>query len=204
MIQCNIYTKFIQRLTNTLRIWTFQCNCPYISVISMKNLPNIVATKQLINSDQLEIWLSSIYTPNLLSVWQIHFEFEHFIAIVPIAVISMKNYQISLQINFKWIPIDQKFDSVQYIHQFIERLTNTLRIWTFHCNCPYSSNLNEELPNIIANKLQMNSNRSEIWLSAIYTPNLLSVWQIYFEFEHFIAIVPTSVIPWRTTKYHCN
>ena len=33
----------------------------------------------------------------------------------------------------------------------------------------------------------MNSNQSEIWFSAIYAPNLLSVWQIHFEFEHFIA-----------------
>ena len=33
----------------------------------------------------------------------------------------------------------------------------------------------------------MNTEQSEIWCSAIYAPNLLSVWQIYFEFEHFIA-----------------
>ena len=33
----------------------------------------------------------------------------------------------------------------------------------------------------------MNSNWSEIWFSSIYATNLLSVWQIHFEFEHFIA-----------------
>ena len=41
------------------------------------------------NSDQSEIWLSAIFTPNLLSVWQIHFEFEHFNATFPISDISM-------------------------------------------------------------------------------------------------------------------
>ena len=41
------------------------------------------------NPDQSEIWFSAIFTPNLLSVWQIHFEFEHFNATVPISVISM-------------------------------------------------------------------------------------------------------------------
>ena len=40
----------------------------------------------------------------------------------------------------------------------------------------------------------MNSNKSEIWFSAIYTPNLLSVWQIHFEFGHFNATFPISDI----------
>ena len=156
-----------------------------------EELPNIIATKHLINSDQVEIWFSAIHAPNLLSVWQIHFEYKHFNATVPISDISMKNYQIILQLNFKWITIIQKFYSVQYMHQIywvFNKYTSNLNI-SMQLSL-YISNFYEELPNIIATKLQMNSNRSEIGLSAIYTPNLLSVWQIHFEFEHFIAIVP--------------
>ena len=151
MIQCNIYTKFIERLTNILRIWTFQCNCPYISVI------------------------------------------------------SMKNYQISLQLNFKLSWSISIWIQCNICTKFTRRLTNTLRIWTFHCNCPYISHFHLEQPNNIATKLQMNSDQSEIWFSAIFTPNLLSVWQIHFEFENFIATVPIyQSFLWRTTKYYCN
>ena len=39
-----------------------------------------------------------------------HFEFEHLIATVLISVISMKNYQISLQLNFKLNVINHKFE----------------------------------------------------------------------------------------------
>ena len=70
-----------------------------------------------------------------------HFEFEHLIATVLISVISMKNYQISLQLNFKLNVINLKFA-----------------------------------------------------YNAINVPNLLSVSQIHFEFEHLIATVPISVI----------
>ena len=40
------------------------------------------------------------YEQNLLSVWQIHIILEHFIVIVYISVISMKNCQISFQLYF--------------------------------------------------------------------------------------------------------
>ena len=135
-------------MTNTLRVWTFHCNCPYIRHLN-EELPDITPTKIQMNTDRSEIWFSAIYEPNLLSVWQIHFEFEHFIAIVPTISNSMKNYQLSLQLNFKLSVINLKLE-----------------------------------------------------FNAIYAPNLLSVWQIHFVFEYFNAIVPTSVIPWRTTKYH--
>ena len=58
----------------------------------------------------LKFEFNAINVPNLLSVYQIHFEFEHFIAIVPISVISMKNYQISLQLNLKLSVISLKFE----------------------------------------------------------------------------------------------
>ena len=77
--------------------------------------------------------------------------------------------------------------SAIYHTKFIERLTNTLRVWTFHRNCPYISHLKKDLQDITPTKIQMNTDQSEIWCSAIYAPNLLSVWQIHFEFEHFIA-----------------
>ena len=110
-----------------------------LSLISHLNIepPDNTATKLQMNSDQSEIWFSAIYSPNLLSVWQIHFEFEHFIATVPISVILISNYQITLQLNFKLSVINLKFE-----------------------------------------------------FNAINAPNLLSVWQIHFEFEHFIATVP--------------
>ena len=94
-----LWTKFIERLTNTLRIWTFHCNCLYISHFN-EELSNIIVAELQIISGISEIWINAIYATNLLSVWQIHFEFEHFIAIVYISVISLKNYQISFQLNF--------------------------------------------------------------------------------------------------------
>ena len=110
-----------------------------LSLISYLNIEptDNTANKLQMNSDQSEIWFSAIHALNLLSVWQIHFEFDHFIATVPISIILISNYRITLQINFKWIPINQKFE-----------------------------------------------------FNAINAPNLLSVWQIHFEFEHFIATVP--------------
>ena len=143
----------------------------------------------------LKFEFNAINAPNLLSVWQIHFEFEHFIATVPISVILMKNYQITLQLNFKWITSIQKFDSAQYMHQIywaFDKYTSNLNIslqlslyqsfqWR---TTKYQSKLNFKL-NVINLKFEFN---------AIIAPNLLSVWQIHFEFEHFIATVPISVI----------
>ena len=131
MIQCNIYTKFIERLRNTLRNWIFQCNCIYISHF-YEELPNIIATK--------------------------------------------------LQI----IVIYLNLNSMQYIHQFTRRLTNTLRIWTFHCSCPYISHFHLDLPNNIATKLQMNSDQSEIWFSAILQ-------QIYWVFDKYTSNLNISM-----------
>ena len=136
-----------------------------------EELPNIIATKHLINSDQVEIWFSAIHAPNLLSVWQIHFEFKHFNATVPISDISMKNYQITLQLNFKWITIIQKFDSVQYLHQIY---------WTFD---KYTSNLNISMQLSLyqsflwrttkyhCNKLQITCDEYQIWIQWKYVPN---------------------------------
>ena len=154
MTQCNIHAKFIECLTNSLRIWTFQCNFPYIRHFYVE-LPNNIAIKLRMNSDKSEIWFSAIFKPNLLSVWQIHFEFEHFNAILPIWVIYMKNYQISLQLNLKLSWSISNLNSMEYLDINIERLTNTLRIWTFQCNSTYISHFYEELPNIIATKLQI-------------------------------------------------
>ena len=39
-----------------------------------------------------------------------HFKFEHLIATVLISLISMKNYQISQQLNFKLNVINLKFE----------------------------------------------------------------------------------------------
>ena len=125
MIQCNIYTKYIKRLTNTLRVWTFHCNCPYISHLK-KELPDITATKLQMNFDLSQIWFSAIYAPNLSSVWQTLFEFEHFNAIFPFSVISMKNYQISLQLNIKLSVINLKFEFIAI------NAPNLLSVWQIH------------------------------------------------------------------------
>ena len=167
-----------------------------LSLISHLNIepPDNTANKLQMNSDQSEIWFSAIYSPNLLSVWQIHFEFEHFIATVPISVILISNYQITLQLNFKLSVINLKFEFNAI------NAPNLLSVWKYTSNLNISlqlsliSHLNIETPDNTANKLQMNSDQSEIWFCAIYSPNLLSVWQIHFEFEHFNAIVPISVI----------
>ena len=116
------------------------CNCTYFSQFN-GNLWEIYATKLQIIVINLKFEFNAIYAPNLLSIWQILFEFEHFNATFPLSVISMKKYQISLQLNFKL--------------------------------------------SVINFKLEFN---------AIYAPNLLSIWQIHFEFEHLIAIVSISVI----------
>ena len=97
-------------MTNTLRIWTFHCNCPYNSHLNIE-LPDNTANKLQTNCDQSQIWI---------------------------------------QCN--------------KCTKFIERLTNTLRIWTFHCNCPYISHLNIELPDNTATKLQTNCDQSQIWI----------------------------------------
>ena len=122
-------------------------------------------------------WLTDKYTSNLnislqLSIYQ-SFQWR-----------TVK-YHFNYTSIYLWIR--EKLKLIQLWTKFIERLTNTLRIWTFHCNCLYISHFNEELSNIIVAELQIISGISEIWINAIYAPNLLSVWQIHFEFEHFIA-----------------
>ena len=138
MIQCNIYTKYIKRLTNTLRVWTFHCNCPYISHLK-KELPDITATKLQMNFDLSQIWFSAIYAPNLSSVWQTLFEFETFQCNFPFIshfyeelpnIIATK-HQIICDQSQIWIHCNK-------CTKFIKRLTNTLRVWTFHCNCSIS------------------------------------------------------------------
>ena len=185
MTQCNIYAKFIECLTNTLRIWTFRCNFPYIRHFYVE-LPNNIAIKLRMNSNQSEIWFSAIFTPNLLSVWQIHFEFEHFNATVPISVISMKNYQISLQLNFKLSWSISIWIQCNISTKFTRRLTNTPRIWTFHCSFPYISHFHLDLPNNIATKLQMNSDQSEIWFSEY-------LHQIYWVFDKYTSNLNISM-----------
>ena len=138
-IQCNKCTKFIERLTNTLRIWTFHCNCPYISHLNIE-LPDNTATKLQTNCDQSQIWIQCNKCTKFIELWQIHFEFEHFIAIVPISVISNEELPNMAATKLKIIcDKSQIWIQCNKCTKFTERLTNTLRIWTFHCNCPYIS-----------------------------------------------------------------
>ena len=81
------------------------------------------------NSDQSEIRFSAIFKPNLMSVSQIHFEFEHFNANVPISVISMKNYQISLQLKVKLSWSISNLNSMEHMDQ---------KYWAFN---KYASNM---------------------------------------------------------------
>ena len=78
-----------------------------ISVISMKNYQISLQLNFKLNVINHKFEFNAINAPNLLSVCS---EFEHFIAIVPISVISMKNYQISQQLNFKLNVINLKFE----------------------------------------------------------------------------------------------
>ena len=84
-----------------------------LSVISMKNYQISLQLNFKLSVINFKLEFNAIYAPNLLSVWQIHFEFEHLIAIDLLSVILMKNYKILLQLNFKWTPINLKFDAVQ-------------------------------------------------------------------------------------------
>ena len=164
-----------------------------LSLISHLNIepPVNTANKLQMNSDQSEIWFSAIYSPNLLIVWQIHFEFEHFIATVPISVILISNYQITLQLNFKLSVINLKFEFNAI------NAPNLLSVWQIHFEFDYFIATVPISVILISNyqiTLQLNFKLSVINLkfefNAINAPNLLSVWQIHFEFEHFIATVP--------------
>ena len=104
------------------------------------------------------------YAPNLLSVWQIHFEFEHFFAIISISVISKKNYHMSLHLSIKLFPINLKLEFSAIMLKVFSLWKNALRIWTFHCNCPYISHLKEIIPDIIAATPQIISDQSENWI----------------------------------------
>ena len=173
-------------------------------LIQRENIWKIIETKHQIFVINLKFEFNTIYAPNLLSVWQIHFEFEHFNATVPISVISMKNYQISLQLNFKLSWSISIWIQCNISTKFTRRLTNTPRIWTFHCSFPYISHFHLDLPNNIATKLQMNSDQSEIWFSEY-------LHQIYWVFDKYTSNLNISMqlslyqsFLWRTTKYHCN
>ena len=80
---------------------------------------------------------------------------------------------------------------MQQIYWAFDKYTSNLNI---SIQMTYSSHFYEELPNIIATKLQIICDQSQIWIQWKYVPNLMSVWQIHIEFEHFIAIVPIAVI----------
>ena len=147
------------------------------------------------NSDQSEIWFSAIHALNLLSVWQIHFEFDHFIATVPISIILISNYRITLQINFKWIPINQKFEFNAI------NAPNLLSVWQIHFEFDHFIATVPISIILISNyriTLQINFKwipiNQKFEFNAINAPNLLSVWQIHFEFDHFIATGPISII----------
>ena len=162
-IQCNKCTKFIERLTNTLRIGTFHCNCPYITYLNIE-LPDNTATKHQTICDQSQIWIQCNKCTkfierltNTLRIWTFHCNWS-------ISVILMKNYQITLQLNFKWITSIQKFDSAQYMHQInwaFDKYTSNLNI---SLQLIYFSHLNIELPDNTATKLQTICDQSQIWI----------------------------------------
>ena len=87
----------------------------------------------------------------------------------------MKIYHISLQVNFKTFHI------------------STVRISTFHCNCPNICQLNFDLTEIFAVKLQNISDLSVNVFNRVYVTNSDPVRQIHFEFQHFIVFVTIYV-----------
>ena len=68
------------------------------------------------NSDQSEIWCSAINEPNLMSVCQYTSSLNISLQLLYINHLNEELPDNTAK-NFKWILIDQKFDSVQYIHQ---------------------------------------------------------------------------------------
>ena len=90
------------------------------------------------------------------------------------------------------------------MHQITERFANRHLIWTFHCNCPYISHFNEELPNIIVAEIQIISDLSEIWINAIYAPNSERftnrhlIWTFHCNclyLSHFYEEIPNNLAP---------
>ena len=138
--------------------------------------------------NQTEIWINAIYAPNLLSVWQIHFKFEHFNATVPISVISMKDYQISLQLTSNYLRSIWNMNEYNICNKFIERLTNTLRIWTFHCNCLYISHFNSRT-------VKYHFNYTSIYLWIRQKLKLIQLWTKFIERLSNIL---------RIWTFHCN
>ena len=102
-----------------------------------------------------------------------HFEFEHLIATVLISVISMKNYQISLQLNFKLNVINLKFEFNAI------NAPNLLSVCSefehFIAIVLISVISNEEIPNITATKLKLSVINLKFEFKAINALNLLSV-----------------------------
>ena len=95
LIQCNICTKFNERLPIHIKFEHFIAFI-YISVISMKNYQISLSLNIKLSLIYLKFELMQ-YMHQILSVLQIDISFEHFIAIVYISAISMKNYQTSFQ-----------------------------------------------------------------------------------------------------------
>ena len=161
-----IYWAFV----NTLKIWTFHCNCPYIShfyeelpnnlePLNIKSIPINLKFELMQHMQQITERLTT-----RVRIWTFHCNclyISHFNEELPNIILA--ELQIISDLSEIW------FRTI-YAPNLMS-VTNTHLIWTFHCNCPYISHFNEELPNIIVAELQIISNLSEIWFGAIYAPN---------------------------------
>ena len=117
--------KLINYEQNLLSVWQIHIILEhfivivYISVISMKTMKNYQISLRLTSNYLRSIWNMNEYNicTKFIEHLTIQFEFEQSNAIVYIPIISMKNYQISPQLNIKSIPINIKFELMQYMHQ---------------------------------------------------------------------------------------
>ena len=149
-----------------------------------------------------------MYGQYSVHILQIHFEFQIFIDIVSISFISMKIYQILLQLQLNLFSSIGKFENwtrCDVLTIFSPRCTNTLWISNFHCNCICI--LTRWYHHIIAFNLFVDLKITFIVMYGQYILNTIflfkycDVWtifsprlQIHFEFQIFIDIVSISFI----------
>ena len=109
-IYCDVWTIFSPRCTNTLWISNFHCNCISIfnSMISIRYYcsSNSIFFVEFENYIYFDVW--TIFT----HILQIHFKFQIFIDIVSIWFLSMKIYQILVQLQLKPLSSNWKLNTM--------------------------------------------------------------------------------------------
>ena len=133
-IYCDAWTIFSTHFINTLWISSFYCNCIYI-FNSMKIYQILLQLQLKLFSFKSKIEFIVMHGQYLVHIFQIHFEFQVFIAIVSICFISMKIFRYYCSSNSNHLVQIENWTRCDVWTIFSPRCTNTLWISNFHCNC---------------------------------------------------------------------